>query len=151
MLWLLLSSSHSSRAFPPTSPPPPKEASSARGWKGTQLGQLTQTEQRYSLAQDITLSNKILRGGSMGKFLFKAHVFQSSPYTYWSSASQEVTGHLPGDGKWGIKTLFLLWFSVQPSLFPFDCFYLNPSLCPSFIFLTHRGSGTREQLGLAAS
>lgn len=120
----------------------------ARGWEGTQLGQLTQTEQRYSPARGIALSNKKLRDGT---FVVKARVFQRNCYTYRGPASLEVTGHLPGDRKWGINILFLLRFSMQPLLFLLDCFYLNPWACSSFIFLTCWGSGSREQLGLAAS
>lgn len=73
----------------------------ARWWEGTQLGQLTQTEQRYSPARGITLSNKKLRDGT---FVVKAHVPKQLlhilgpciPGSDWTSAWwQEVENKYP--------------------------------------------------------
>ena len=102
MFALLLSSAYTeSRPFLLLTPPHQQEGwGCTRTWEGTQLGQLTPTDQR-DIPHHMASCSAYKAGGRRrkgGTFGVMAFVFPIHRYTWWSPAFLEMAEHLPANG-----------------------------------------------------
>ena len=109
MFLLLLSSAYTeSRLFLLLTPPHKWVGwGCTRSWEGTQLGQLTPTDQR-AIPYHMTSCSAYKAGEEEGRGTFgvMVFVFPSHCYTWWSPAFLEMAEHLPAHGKEWMNSLF---------------------------------------------
>jgi len=103
MFSLLLSCAYTaSRPFLLLTPPHQQVSSGCtRSWEGTQLGQLTPTDENNIPYHTMSCSacKAGERGRKWGTFGVMAFLFSSSHYAWWSPAFLEMAEPLPANGK----------------------------------------------------